>query len=672
MAQLEIAGLPSAQQVAHPALLQVQLGDLEAVLGRGKALEPVGHPVSGEQNAVAVTAAAADPPTQLMQLGQPEPLGMVDHHDGGVGNIDADLDHGSGHEHRDLAFAEALHHPVPLIRLEPAVDQRHRQFGPPRRQVLGHGGGVTQIALLRLLDDRQHHVGLPPPGAFLVHEVEHLFPLGRGAHRRADSSPPRWTLTQDAHVQVTIARERQGSRDRRRGQQQDVGGIPLGDERRALLHPEAMLLVDHGQPEPLEGHGILEQGMGTDHDAGGTLRQALAPVGLLRCRQPAQQELRFHGQRCEQSGQGGGMLLGEQFRGRHQRRLVAILHGEQHGPQRDDGLAGADIAHEEAVHPLRRPHVGGDVANGGGLVLGERPGQRSDEPVREIVPDGERHALAGPLGQQPRPRQHELQVHQFVERQPAPPFLRIVETRRVMHGAKRVRQSGQQQFGADGGWQDVARQGNERLKVPVDQPADDLVAEVFRRRIHRKDAPALELRLCARFRQHQEFPGHHLAPVIEPDRPRNQQRLSLFDAPVEERLARPGALQHSRAVPQHRMKHPQTAAGGQNPLGNHPADARHFVSDAGARHRGDAGSVEIAVRKVPEEIPRRPHSETPERLGAALADALEKLDRGVEGERQAYGLWLKAYGLLLIPRAPAPQTSSRRTAGGRRSPRPGR
>ena len=35
----------------------------------------------------------------------------------------------------------------------------------------------------------------------------------------------------------------------------------------ALLDSEAMLLVDHDQTEIEEGHGVAEQGVGSDHDA---------------------------------------------------------------------------------------------------------------------------------------------------------------------------------------------------------------------------------------------------------------------------------------------------------------------------------------------------------------------------------------------------------------------
>src|SRR5215469_4599789 len=54
-------------------------------------------------------AAAADPAAKLMELRDAEPVGIHDHHCGGVRNVDTDLDDGCGHEHVDLAIGEGQH-----------------------------------------------------------------------------------------------------------------------------------------------------------------------------------------------------------------------------------------------------------------------------------------------------------------------------------------------------------------------------------------------------------------------------------------------------------------------------------------------------------------------------------------------------------------------------------
>ena len=70
------------------------------------------------------------------------------------------------------------------------------------------------------------------------------------------------------------------------------------------------------------------------------------------------------------------MLLGEDRRRHQQHHLLAVLHRLERGPQRDLGLAVADVAADQAVHRPRRLHVGLDeldrVALVGRLGVGER------------------------------------------------------------------------------------------------------------------------------------------------------------------------------------------------------------------------------------------------------------------------------------------------------------
>ena len=70
------------------------------------------------------------------------------------------------------------------------------------------------------------------------------------------------------------------------------------------------------------------------------------------------------------------MLLGQQLGGRHEGGLEVVLHRQQHGEQRHDGLAGPHVAHQEAVHPVGGGHVAGDLAQRALLVAGELPGKR--------------------------------------------------------------------------------------------------------------------------------------------------------------------------------------------------------------------------------------------------------------------------------------------------------
>ncbi len=73
---------------------------------------------------------------------------------------------------------------------------------------------------------------------------------------------------------------------------------------------------------------------------------------------------------------GGEMLPRQNFGRRHERRLAAGLDDMRRGKQRDDGLAGADVAVQQPQHALRLRQIGDDVGDGAALRRRERIGQR--------------------------------------------------------------------------------------------------------------------------------------------------------------------------------------------------------------------------------------------------------------------------------------------------------
>ena len=130
MTQGKGARLAGTDEVPHAAFLQVQLGDAEPVIGRGKGLEPLVPGPAGQEDAVALGLPPADPAPQLVELGQPEPLGMLDHHDARVGDVDPHLDDGRRDQDLDLSLPEPPHDAVPLVALEPPVHQADLQLRP--------------------------------------------------------------------------------------------------------------------------------------------------------------------------------------------------------------------------------------------------------------------------------------------------------------------------------------------------------------------------------------------------------------------------------------------------------------------------------------------------------------------------------------------------------------
>src|SRR5690606_20685337 len=99
--------------VALPAQLEIAFGDDETVLGGFDRFETrscgFAERVLVEQEAGGTLGATTNAAAQLVQLGEAEALGMLDDHDGGVGDIDPNLDDSCGHQELDFISLKAGH-----------------------------------------------------------------------------------------------------------------------------------------------------------------------------------------------------------------------------------------------------------------------------------------------------------------------------------------------------------------------------------------------------------------------------------------------------------------------------------------------------------------------------------------------------------------------------------
>jgi len=137
-------------------------------------------------------------------------------------------------------------------------------------------------------------------------------------------------------------------------------------------------------------HPFLDERVGAhDHlDLAG-----LDPVGhlpLLRAAHAPQQQGRPESQGLGPPLDVAVVLLRENFRRRHEGRLVAVLAGCQHGRHADHRLAASHVALQQAVHGGRSCHVRADLTDHAFLGRREREGQDGRKPARELP--------AGPKG----------------------------------------------------------------------------------------------------------------------------------------------------------------------------------------------------------------------------------------------------------------------------------
>ena len=79
-----------------------------------------------------------------MELRQAETLGVLDDHNRGIGNVDADLDDGGSDENPQLAVAKLAHDVVALVRFHAAMDQADAKvFEQSLAHFFRHLGGVA-------------------------------------------------------------------------------------------------------------------------------------------------------------------------------------------------------------------------------------------------------------------------------------------------------------------------------------------------------------------------------------------------------------------------------------------------------------------------------------------------------------------------------------------------
>ena len=309
-----------------------------------------------------------------------------------------------------------------------AADAEAPELGRP--QPLGLLLGRPRLDRLGLGDERADDVGLPP-----VLEVPAEAGVGRAAalvaHPARDHGlAVRGGLRDLGHVEVAEDGLRERARDRRRRHVQHVRRRP--PERAPLLDPETVLLVDDGDGEGAELDLLLDERVRADGDVGLAAREPLADGAALRGRDRAREQLAADPQLVADALDGEKVLLGEGFRGRHQRALVPAFDRAQERVERDDGLPRADVALEEPLHRPVLAEVAADLGDGVLLVGGE--GEREDGAVA-----GDQLALAGEGGRARVLRQRppalleaELEREQLLEGEAPPGGLGLVAVGRAV------------------------------------------------------------------------------------------------------------------------------------------------------------------------------------------------------------------------------------------------
>ena len=238
------------------------------------------------------------------------------------------------------------------------------------------GGDRPHTQFVRFLDQGADHEDLPTRRHLASNKLVGLLPLVGGDHLGLHRQPPGGHLAQLDDVHVAVDGQRQRARDRGRRHGQEVGHGPgLEAQALALGHPEAVLLVDHHQPEVVEHDVVLDERVGAHHQGILAGRQPLEDLPPGPGPGAAQQQARRQAVGGEQRLQGHIVLAGQDLRRGHDHALEAGAAGHQrrHGGHRR--LAAAHVALEQAVHRPGLGEIGEHLVGGLALAVGQAEGE---------------------------------------------------------------------------------------------------------------------------------------------------------------------------------------------------------------------------------------------------------------------------------------------------------
>ena len=261
--------MADSEEIAGSAKGEILLGNGIAVGGRkehGKPLPCLGGVISLHENTIGLLRPSADTSAQLMELRQAEALRILDHHHRGVGDIDADLNHGGAHANVRLARGEGFHHRGLLLRAHAAVEYCDARIRKLFRKALRVVGDIFRVQAVALLDERADDVGLLSCCNVVRKEFVGLRPVRGIYHRRLYAKAVRGHLIKNRDVQIRIQHHRQGPGNRCCAHQKHMGRRALVRERAALLHTEAVLLIHNHGSEVFKGNALLEKRVGTNQN----------------------------------------------------------------------------------------------------------------------------------------------------------------------------------------------------------------------------------------------------------------------------------------------------------------------------------------------------------------------------------------------------------------------
>ena len=336
-------------------------------------------------------ATAADAAAELVELGDAEAFCLLDDHDGGIGDIDADFDDGGGDKDLSVAFAELVHDVVAMFAVHATVEEFDGEAGEfMDAKAVEDGFGGRGIVFGLAFDTGADHIGLPALTDLLAEEIPDFCGFCGGADFGGDDFLSAWgQILDDGDIEIAELGEAEAAGDGGGGHDEHVraeciGGIAGAGESGALAHAEAVLFVDHSDAEAREFDGVLDECLGADDELHGAVGDTAEEFTAAGSGESAEQQAAGDAAGGEELVEGFPVLRGENFGGGHEDCLSAGGDGSEQSVDGDGGFACPDVGLEESMHGLRAVDVGRDLSDGfvlaGGKAEAEQAADASIDP----------------------------------------------------------------------------------------------------------------------------------------------------------------------------------------------------------------------------------------------------------------------------------------------------
>jgi hypothetical protein len=368
------------------------------------------------------------------------------------------------------------------------------------------------------------------------------------------------------------------------------------------------------------------------------MTQPISPAAIAARRaaplQAGGQQRHADAERLEQPAKRREVLLGENLRGRHHRRLVPRLHRRAHREGRHHGLAGADVALQQPVHRVRRGHVAADVVPHALLRRRQREGQARAQPAEQLAARPHRHA-ALPRRARAENGQAELQEEEVVEGQAAHGLRALAFTGGEMRRAYGLGQRHEPPPHAHRIGQRLLDVVDVGLDEAPDQRAQRLLRQPLGAGVHGHERAGVDRLVVGGLHR---FPLLHLqADLVLVARAAavHDHPLAALDGAGDPRAAPDGGRAVAALVAQQDDERLAPAPGRRRADAGHDARAGHDLARADRAKGGEVRAVLVAQGQVEERVADGDEALPLELLGAVRPHTLHVLQGRHESDGRA-------------------------------------